>query len=652
MALLSIAAVGVASVAVISMLGRNPGTTGRDPGPGATPSPGPPVAVVPPLPGVTYRDFAYDTSVVTAPTAATTQSKLWFAHGSWWAGLVQPATNRTTIFRLDRADQVWVDTGVLVDERPFADPDFLSTEDHLYVVSGGTGTSPRHAARVLRFTYDQKSNRYAPDPNFPVTINGTGATAVITRDGAATLWVTYTADGKVWIVHSLGHDAEWSAPAPLPVDHRVTPDDVATIVTFGPGKVGVMWSDQADDRVSFSVHADGDPSDTWSPPEAVLQGIGRSGSHINLTTYPDVAGPIGVVAALETSQGDLPNANPLAPLIVLATRAGDGTWSSHLVSQVRDRATGAIVMVDDDARMFYVAATSPSRGGEILYKRSPIDSVVFETGRGDKLVSSPADPDIKYASSTKQGLTKASGLVVLAADDSTGRYLHSLVDLGGGLPAVDPTDPSRPDRPAAPETKQIVLLDDDFEPWPIGNAKGTGWTVREGDPPGALTIVDDGKGQSLGVGMGPGGSGVRGCRDFADVPGEDLEATLRVRLHGLAASDATIVSLRGSGGEVGSLRVSSRGRLSWFDGSTKVRSEIAMKAGSWYRVTIDVDQAHRTYGFTITTDKGKAVAKRSKLDWRTASVPSAREACLETGTGNPKHSIDLSHIRIVGVAQP
>ena len=195
MALLSIAAVGVASVAVTSMLGRNPGTTGRDPGPGATASPGPPVAVVPPLPGVTYRDFAYDTSVVTAPTAATTQSKLWFAHGSWWAGLVQPATHRTTIFRLDRADQVWVDTGVLVDERPFADSDFLSTQDHLYVVSGGTGTSPRHAARVLRFTYDQESNRYAPDPNFPVTINGTGATAVISRDGAATLWVSFTAFG-------------------------------------------------------------------------------------------------------------------------------------------------------------------------------------------------------------------------------------------------------------------------------------------------------------------------------------------------------------------------------------------------------------------------------------------------------------------------
>ena len=57
-------------------------------------------------------------------------------------------------------------------------------------------------------------------------------------------------------------------------------------------------------------------------------------------------------------------------------------------------------------------------------------------GLGDDVyfVESAGDLRISNATSTKQPLTRESGMIVLASDNDTGRYLHSVVDLGGGMP--------------------------------------------------------------------------------------------------------------------------------------------------------------------------------------------------------------------------
>jgi hypothetical protein len=620
--------------------------------PGPTgPPPTPPPVVPPPPAGTTYRDFKYETEVVTSPTATKAQSKLWFAAGAWWAGLHQPFTNQLNIFRLDWETQRWIDTGTLVDERPFADPDFVWTGTHLYVVSAGHTTSERHAGRVLRFSLDEDDQRFELDPNFPVPVFPTGASAaVIAVDTTGTVWVAYAAASRIWVAHSLEHDAHWSQPFELPVTGTtVALEDIASIVAFGPGRIGVMWSNQLADSVFFSVHVDGDPPGTWSPPETVVDGLGSSDDHINLKAFPDAVGGTGVVAALKTSLDDATNVNPLSPLILLVVRAGNGTWTSNLVSQVRDKQTRAVVMVDETARMFYVAATAPSGGGSIVYKRTPIDAVAFESGGGQPLVASPQDVRISNASSTKQSLTAESGLVVLASDDESGRYLHAVVDLGDGLPPADPADPTRPERPDPPDPPSpITLIADDFEPWAVGKAEGTGWLPRPTDPSDAVSIADDGAdGRALRVVPAGDGLSVRACRALPRRPPGTLSVQLRVRIGALGTSDTSILSMRGSGGEAASVRVTTRGEFAWYDRLTKVRSTAAFKAGTWYRLQVRVDSTAKTYAFTIATDGGDALVERTSVRWRHAEVPSVQDVCFETATGNSKQRIDISEVQVL-----
>jgi hypothetical protein len=272
----------------MALVGQTP--TPRPSSPPATSQPtasGNPGAAVPPPPtGITYTDFAVDTEVVRSPTTSTAQSKLWFADGRWWAALFGPTSDRLGIFVLDPATQVWADTGTLIDERPIADVDMLWTGTQLYAVAGGSRPTPNHAIRVRRFTYDAKAKRFGLDRDFPVTIRPTGASpAVMTVDSNGTPWVAYVADSRVWVQHSLEAPTSWSQPIDLPApEATVGEGDVASIIAFGPGRIGVAWTNQRS-GVHFSAHEDGAPDDAWSPAEAVLPGS-LPDQQLNLTTFP------------------------------------------------------------------------------------------------------------------------------------------------------------------------------------------------------------------------------------------------------------------------------------------------------------------------------------------------------------------------------
>jgi hypothetical protein len=71
-------------------------------------------------------------------------------------------------------------------------------------------------------------------------------------------------------------------------------------------------------------------------------------------------------------------------------------------------------------------------------KSSSIDNINFPSGKGTPFIQSSSDTTINNPSSTKQNLTSATGLLVIAGDDHSHFYLHNRIDLG-------PADTTPPD---------------------------------------------------------------------------------------------------------------------------------------------------------------------------------------------------------------
>ena len=176
------------------------------------------------LTGVSFglqRSFKPEEACPTGPTAAKTQSKLWFNDGAWWGILFDGSSEEYHIYRYDGTKGAWSDTGTPVDGRNTSRADALWDGPHLYVVSAGTQASlKKDSAGFLRYTYDPSTERYSLDKGFPVTI-AEGGTEAITLAKAATgqLWATYTRDirdgelRRVYVTHTTGPDvSRWVEP--------------------------------------------------------------------------------------------------------------------------------------------------------------------------------------------------------------------------------------------------------------------------------------------------------------------------------------------------------------------------------------------------------------------------------------------------------
>ncbi len=390
-----------------------------------------------------------------APTEDKPQSKLWYNDGAWWA--LMRTTGGVYIHRLG-ADHVWRSTGTVVDERLPSTGDALWDGTHLYVgsrVSNG-------AIRVLRFSYDPSRDTYTMDAGFPKQIASGGTeSASIDRDSTGRLWVTFTQGSprRVYVAYSTTNDTTWSAPILVPVpDNTVTSDDISGIVAFS-GRIGVMWSDQGNDVMRFAVHPDSAaPTAGWTVEDA-LSGPNLADDHLNLKSLAD-DGSGRLFAAVKTSRGDA--GEPATdPSLVVLQRSGSGTWTHAVAAQVGDKLTRPQIALDGTNSRLYIVMSTES-GGTVYYKSSPFGSLSFSSGRGSTFIAAPGGR-INNASTTKQTVTAATGLVVLASDDVAHRYYHGELSLGTSPPVTPPpadtTAPSTPTGVAAssPDPTSVAL---------------------------------------------------------------------------------------------------------------------------------------------------------------------------------------------------
>jgi hypothetical protein len=439
---------------------------------------------------VGYRDHTYGGGSF-RPTSDKPQSKLWYTDGSWFAGMFLYQTSpiprsENRIWRLNQSTHTWALMSSIVDTRDESHADYYWDEgaQTLWVASVNppNTTNPVVAAAdgiaIYKFTYSNVTHVYTAAAGFPKTIQNTtsvantfagGAwTVTITRDSGGRLWTAWPKLDKVLYSYSDDGGATWSDPAQVPVqvgnsinsDLTLSHDDTASVIAFGT-KIGVAWSDQdnlpasTDNGYYFAVIDQGaDPliGGNWTLQKLpTLTTPGQTAdNHMNLKTTSD--GSVYMVGKTgKDTAGCATNQN--AVLMEFFDRTPAGTWTAHLVGTVGDCNTRPQLVISEELDTAYVFLTSPNGGGTVYRKSAPLsgsDAFKFRgtadttIQRGTPFIQSSTETLIDDPSTTKQVVTSASGIVVVAnnlikAGTSNAKYfLHNEM----ALPASDAAAPS------------------------------------------------------------------------------------------------------------------------------------------------------------------------------------------------------------------
>lgn len=425
-------------------------------------------------------------SLESSLTGSKPESKLWFNDGRWWASMYDDGAGANRIFRLDRASHSWASTPTALDDRDTSRADVLwegasgklYVASHLFVTTGVATSLPGAAGRLYRYTYDPTTASYSLDVGYPATVNGAQTeTLVIDKDSTGTLWATWTQGQRVYVNHTVGeNDAAWGTPYIVPGGGTTLDnDDISSLIHFG-SQIGVMWSNQADGKVYFSIHPDGAGDGAWST-EVVATGASPD-DHINLKA--DSAGR--VYAAVKTSDGSASR-----PLALLMQRGAGGGWSAHTFGTVSDSHTRPIVELEEQRGLLHMLATCPQppsangqSGGDICLKTTPMSNPSFASGIGTAVIRDASSNRMNDATSTKQGLDSLTGLIVLANNATTRVYWHA--DLGlGGVPPPPPVAGFQIDATAGPTPLDVRFADGSSGAptswwWSFGD--GTGSSAR------------------------------------------------------------------------------------------------------------------------------------------------------------------------------
>jgi hypothetical protein len=191
-----------------------------------------------------------------------------------------------------------------------------------------------------------------------------------------------------------------------------------------------MWGNQLSgkDAFYFGVHPDtGAPDVGWTE-ETALSGSDMADDHINLKADP--AG--NVYAAVKTSQ-----ATADSPLIELLVRSAiSSTWTAYPVSDYSQHETRPIVLLDPTDGKIDIFLTGPPHGGggtdsggSIYEKSTTIANPSFDRKDNGVLVmhdiTATYGDNLNNPTSTKQGVSAATGELVEASNAKTMYYWHS-----------------------------------------------------------------------------------------------------------------------------------------------------------------------------------------------------------------------------------
>ncbi len=368
-----------------------------------------------------------------SPTASKPQSKLWYAQGKWWGVLLNGSSNAFHIYSFDAAKKTWGDTGVLVDSRAASHVDVKWDGTHLFTV-GAVQKATTTAADAIKFNrFSYVNGKYVADISAKTLNSGGVEAAVIAKDGHGRLWVAYTASKNVRYVTSDDDGTTFTNPTPLPFTAQsegLDPDDIATVIGANDS-ASITWSRQgpAPSHIdglyvaTYKYSSSTGTAGAWTI-DTLLDQAYASDDHINMSIDGDGAGRVFLVAKEGTN--DNPAVQGTDTLIRLWVRSLNGQWNSYVVNQVADTVTRPIVVVDRDANLLRVFETGPEAGGVVYEKTTSLSNPSnFASGRGTPVLKLASDTFINNVTTTKQNVTKGTGLLLLASDQKTGRYVFN-----------------------------------------------------------------------------------------------------------------------------------------------------------------------------------------------------------------------------------
>jgi hypothetical protein len=318
----------------------------------------------------TLTDFSVSTNTGEKP-----QSKVWEYNDQWYS--VMADSDGTWVWKLNGAEwqhelQLSQDNNFNADVKPVGDMAhvllFDGQDSQLATIQFDTGAGD----------YEMWSLR----PSLvDVTLSSSVETATLDIDSTGRLWIASDVKTTIEVRYAdFGSQyTNWSAP--ITVASGINSDDISAIIAMPGNKIGVMWSNQSNDRFGFRMHVDGAAATSWSADEipasqsALSKGGGMADDHLNLAVSSNGT----VYAAVKTSYDSSGYAK-----IALLVRRPSGVWDS--LYNVDTSGTRPIVILNDAAGKLIVAYTSSDSGGKIYYKESPMSSISF--GARQTLISS------------------------------------------------------------------------------------------------------------------------------------------------------------------------------------------------------------------------------------------------------------------------
>ncbi len=280
--------------------------------------------------------FKVDTAY---PTADKPQSKLWYMNGCWWAILPRKSGpslwKRTANGWHENTEITKVLTGIPGRVDVWAGANQITA----------VGVSS-HSLTVFQLTLKIERNKIRWVPEILATLNPPSPTedietATIVCDTEGRFWVASDAGDKICVWNSLGNRKKWSEPNVL-AEH-IHEDDISTVTILPARQIGVIWSDQASDKVSMRVHRDASPPKKWAKEQIVQSGKKTADDHLHASLSPD-----GTLWVATKNSVDM----LASPQFVMRIRDKNGGWHNlpyASLGQIRAPSRPVVISTENSA---------------------------------------------------------------------------------------------------------------------------------------------------------------------------------------------------------------------------------------------------------------------------------------------------------------